>query len=310
MPGAPGLIVINYTPRPLKPAGATRIYLYPLWPLTGGILPGNTPTVFPNPGNWNPTNNKIECLGSGGIGVQGFSGDVQGNAGSGGGGGGYAWDVNLNPTFPVSFRNFLSEQAPDDDQYSSTWWNGYVAGAGNIIGGFGHPAYGFVGSGAGNSAPGGGGGTSGGEGTSTNYPANQSFVGGGGGGGGAIASVVTGGGSGGGAAGPHGAGLAGANGGNGQILAGGAGDAGNTPGVVGGSTNGNQWDRIHGVGSGASSGAAGVAAPPPGQFGGGGGGGWSTGASNAGSTGGYGLIVITYTPLLYVPPQGQAQIMA
>lgn len=305
--GAGGLIVITYTPR-----NATRIYLYPILPFIGSIIPNNTVPKFPNPGNWNPTNNKVECVGSGGSGTQGWAGDVQGNAGAGGGGGGYAWDINLNPTFPVNFLNSPAQPEPDDDQYNSVWWNNYTLTPGTVLAGFGHPAYGSVGSGAGNSTPGNGGGSPGGGiGSSNNYPANQSYIGGAGGGGGTIASVVTGGGSGGGGAGPHGAGLAGANGGAGvPSLAGGAGDNGNSPGVSGGATNGTQWDSLHGVGSGGSSAASGTtAAIGGGLFGGGGGGGFTMGSGSAGGPASYGLIVITYTPKIPPPPQGQVQII-
>lgn len=303
-----GIIVLTYVPR--LPAGTTRIFLYPYWPTAGY----NTTYTrqFPNPGNWNPGNNKVECLGSGGIGVQGFSGDVQGNAGSGGGGGGYSFDVNLSPTFPVGFNIVQGVTSPDDDNDSSTWWHGSTWTAGNVIGGYGYPATGFVGSGAGNSSPGAGGGTRSGQGSgnSTNYPTANGAVGGGGGGGGNIASVVTGGGSGGGAAGPHGAGLAGVNGGAGVAnQPGGAGDAGNSPGVSGGSTSGTQWDSLHGVGSGGSSGAAGGAAYAGGNFGGAGGGGFSMGSGTPGGPASPGLIVITYTPKAQAP-QAQVQILA
>lgn len=301
--GTGGLIVITYTPRT-----ATRIYLYPY------SFPGVTLTrQFPNPGNWNPGNNKVECLGSGGPGVSGASGDIQGNAGAGGGGGGYSFDVNLSPTFPVSFQVIQGVASPNDDHASSTWWNNYTWGPGAVIGGYGYPATEFIGGSAGNTNPGAGGGTRSGQGSgnSTNYPAANSAVGGAGGGGGTPATTVTGGGSGGGAGGPHGAGAAGANGGAGvQNLAGGAGDAGNSPGVSGGSTSGTQWDSLHGVGSGGSSGASTGAGFAGGNFGGAGGGGFSMGSGTPGGPASPGLIVITYSPLLYIPPQGQAQIMA
>jgi hypothetical protein len=55
---------------------------------------------FPDPGNWNPNNNKVECLGYGGKG--GNSGT--GNLGAGGGGGGdYAVATNMTPTWPAQY---------------------------------------------------------------------------------------------------------------------------------------------------------------------------------------------------------------
>lgn len=292
--GGDGLIVITYTPL-LKPVGATRIYLYPYYSVDNNPV---TPRQFPNPGNWNPNSNMIECVGSGSWGVIGANGDIQSSSGSGGGGGAYAYSANLSPTFPVNFAAptlGTAQGGPSDLQWA-TWWNASTSNPGNIV-----ARNGFSGNSTGTGAPVGT--TSAGPGGNLAYP--NGFNGGGGGVG--VQNAVGGAGGGGGAAGPHGAGVTAANASGANSSAGGAGDAGNTPGVAGGSTNGTQWDHLHGVGSGSGPPNTNTPTSTAGLFGGGGGGGYGVSLGTPGPSAG-GLIVITYTPL--APPQGQVQIMA
>lgn len=203
--------------------------------------------TFPDPGNWDPTANTVECVGGGG---NGFLGGGMFN-GSGGGAGAYAIGTNLALIFPVPYNvgsppgggatNFnVSGSAPSTQPGCVSAQSGGNASTTASTGGAGGTAF---------------------------YPSG--FPGGAGG---------NDWGSGGGAAGPHGAG--GAGGAN--PAPGGAGDNGNTPGGVSYSSpnfvysnggNGTQWDASHGVGGGGG-GAISVGGPAGGggMYGGGEGG--------------------------------------
>jgi hypothetical protein len=232
---------------------------------------------FPDPGDWNPVNNKVECLGSGYQGGGNYLGPEFADApvqltgpdpGAGGGGGGYGVKNGSNPVFPVKVNIAPANVfgAMGGDSASATFWN-EAGGVNN------HEVYGAPGSGVNISAGGAGG-------SGTTYA--------GGTGGGASGTGGTPAAGGGGAAGPHGAGAAGATGG-----AGGAGDGGTTPpsGVAG-----TQWDASHGCGSGGAGAASAVAGGAGGLYGAGGGGQFG-GATQPAGAGRDGLLVITYTSL-------------
>jgi hypothetical protein len=246
---------------------------------------------FPDPGDWDPVNNKVECLGSGYQGGINYLGPELADApvqltgndpGGGGGGGGYGVKNGSNPVFPVNVHIAPASvyAASGGDSPNATFWND-AGGANN------HEVWGAPGTG-GQTGGGGGGGV------------GKTYAGGTGGNGSGTGGTSAAGG--GGAAGPHGAGAAGATGG-----AGGAGDGGTTPpsGVAG-----TQWDASHGCGSGGA-GSAAIGAPggAGGLYGAGGGGqfGDSTQPVGAGQNG---LLVITYTSLLPSPALNYAIIMS
>ncbi|BAM86886.1 exported hypothetical protein [Bradyrhizobium oligotrophicum S58] len=323
MPGASGIIVINYTPVPPPPSSATRIYL----------TSGSTWTV---PSDWNSSSNTVEVIGGGGGGA-GSNSSTEGAGG--GGGGGYSKTVNLSlqPGSSVSYRIGLggggggaaNAGAGGGDTYfngtgttclwqsvcakggssgqGSSGLNAAGGGAGGTAGsGVGTVRYsGGAGgnSGANSNGGGGGGGAAGPNGNGGNGGTsgqNGSGAGGGGHGGGTNGAgagvggnnyVGTGGGS---------AGVAGVPGGVGSN--GGGGGAGYWSGVnnAGGSgSTGSEWDATHGSGGGGGSGAGGGGGPgaangAAGLYGAGGPGG--SGNSMAGTAGAQGIIVITYTP--------------
>jgi hypothetical protein len=226
-------------------------------------------TSFPDPGDWNPADNRVECLGVGGSGSVSYNAPfvavaaqaeptplIGTSSGGGGGSGGYGFGVNLAPAFPVPIEFFATGTAWHDPVVRIVGFCGTTPtmGSGGVGGSFSPAGY----SGA-NGGPGGGG------------------IGGGGAG----------------AAGPNGAG------GGGTAGIGGSADGGTVPGgATSGASgiSGTQWDALHGCGSGGASGG------PPGAGGnyGGGGGGADGGASGFGADSA-GLIVITYTPLVAGP---------
>lgn len=269
----------------------TQIFLY-------GIPRGFSTTnqaglVFPNPGNWNPTANKIECIGAGGYGGSSMVADINNVAGGGGGGGAYAVASNMALTFPVAYNTIPSyAAAPPGNQAQASWWVNWNNSAGNVVATPGSPGSTFGGSSS-NSSPGIGG--------VAGYPSG--FAGANGGGGSQSAQATTGGaGGGGGAGGPHGAGTVGGNFSGNISGAGGAADAGNTAAPVSGNgINGTQFDHLHGIGSGSFGGLSQTQSFSGGNFGGAGGG--SFGSQGTGSSGGPGLIVITYTPTPRVSTQ-------
>jgi hypothetical protein len=264
-------------------------------------------THFNDPGNWTPTANKIEALGSGGEGGIGGAA-VWDNSGGGGGGGAYAYGKNLAAVFPVpicvpppstiSLETDVNARGPytswgsaDPLVKGSVWAQGGMAGGGKASG-----VAGFGGNDAGPEEP-----SSGGYGGKGDYDAvvvNTNSAGGGG------------------AGGPNGPGGWGGNGikpgaadagpgaggfsDNGFGGAGGVPPSGTQPGAGHGGA-GTEWDSMHGCGGGGS-GAMGV--PPVG------GGGWTYtvggsggqyGAGAGGSAGGgqsgrptAGLIIVTW----------------
>jgi hypothetical protein len=238
---------------------------------------------FPDPGDWDPVNNKVECLGSG---YQGGATYVAGEfgyaPGSGGGGGGYGVKNGSNPAFPVNVHIAPANASGTfGDNPNATFWND--AGGPNN-----HEAWGCPGSAASTSNYGIGGygkTYAGGNGGASIGPDGPSPAAGGGG-----------------AAGPHGVGNTGSTGG-----AGGAGDGGTTPpsGIAGA-----QWDASHGCGSGGA-GSAAIGAPggAGGLYGAGGGGQFQGGTQPVGA-GRDGLLVITYTSLPPSPKLNYAIIMS
>lgn len=243
---------------------------------------------WPDPGNWNPANNTIDCLGSGG---NGLSGDAALNNQSGGGGGGGAWCRGTNRTlsFPVPYwvspgGAIGQANDPSTNFGSSTQW--FVSGAGIISAKGGQKGLGT----SGVSGAGGNGGTV--DGSATGYA----------GGSGVYTAGQSAGGGGGGSAGPHGPGSNGIAGSGTTFGRGGNADNNNTTGQTTGGGNGlpgTQFDSTHGCGSGAAGGSdVNTKGGVGGLYGGGGGGGYmSTGTGKPGGLGGDGLIVITYTPL-------------
>lgn len=229
---------------------------------------------WPDPGNWNPAANIVECIGSGGGSLP--SGDF---GGGGGGGGAYAIRKNMTVTFPVSY--VISQAAGATNFNSNT---GNFLNSGNVV----SAQAGFGGS----NGPGGPGGSPG----TGAYPAGFA-----GGAGGSSASAA---GGGGGAGGPHGAGIAGVAGSGSTFGAGGTADGGVVAGGAGGGGAGNSgmtWDLSHGSGSGGGGGTLGGAG---GNYGGGAGGNAGPSSSSPGS----GIIVITYLPLgatqIFILPSG------
>lgn len=257
----------------------TQIFLQ-----TTGVA--NAILSFPDPGDWNPANNKVECIGHGSAGLPGFTGATPGGGG-GGGGGDYGINSNFVPTaWPVSCAVPHARPYGDANRYYSgfgvTAWNSRVGAYVWARGGIG-PQSGTSGGNPGaDYGPTGIQGGFGGSGSQVQGPefsdpraAGDKGAGGGG------------------AGGPHGQGGSG----DGAKIAGGVGGVGDggftASAAVGANGNaGTQFDALHGCGGGGG-GSAGVAAGGNGgQYGGSGGGG-STAFTTSG-VGGDGLIVITY----------------
>lgn len=255
------------------------------------LAPAN-PGSFPDPGNWNPLANIVECVGAGGQGSTAYTAPGRADdgpvtftgtsTGRAGGGGAYAYGKNLTPVFPINI--FISPTGGTLAGFSLTSFGGLngsdqtnsLVSADSGVAGLGM--------------------NSGGQGGAFVKP---NGYGGGSGGGGPGATGN--GGGGGGAAGPYGNGANGAVGGA-SIGAGGAADGGTIAGGTAAAPAGltaPRWDLSHGVGSGGAgaSTAGSVAGGAGGMYGGGG------GAAATGSTGGGpgagtpGLIIITYLPL-------------
>ena len=235
-------------------------------------------TSFADPGNWNPANNKVECLGSGSKGSNPFDygpelldrpTQLAHFSGAGAGGGGYGYATNLNPVFPVTIKVAVKNTGTGIASANDTYWVGFNNVAGNVRGGSGS-------FGSGTQNPQGGG----------FYPSG--FNGGAGG----WSSGTVNGMGGGGAAGPHGVGAAGNTAG-----VGGSGDGGQAPAAAVGTagTTGGGWDASHRCGGGGGGGATTAAVGQAGgTYGGGGGGGGATVAAGNGGNGGDGLMVITW----------------
>jgi hypothetical protein len=257
---------------------------------------------FPDPGNWNPTNNKVELISAGGSG--GPYSALNPNGGGGGGGGAYAYATNQNFTFPVPWY-LWGTGSSGTGSYS-------VFGSTNQGGG--------LTSGPGVSATNGSAalqGGSGGGGGASPYPSG--YVGGNGAKWNSVSP--TNGGGGGGAAGPHGAGLNASASITTYAIAGAPGDAGVTPGQANGGSPGwtgtqlNPWGG-GGAWYGSGGGGPGGSGPTPtttrngnpgGNYGGGGGGVYQASGYTQG-TGGSSIVSLTYLPLL--PSGARAMIMA
>lgn len=295
----PALEIVLVTRPAIAPQNYTRIFLYAVG------VPGTDyyPNTFPNPGNWNPTNNRVEVVGAGEFGhptgapnlaleeaAPGIPVQLDQTGGGGGGGGAFGWATNIPATFPVSYVVWNGRTVPFGGGWTCVWgstqYNSPPAGPGVVYAGIGYGGqYG---------APGFGG----------QIYSPQGFAGGNGGGGG-----MGGGGGGGGAAGPVGAGSNATAGtattfGNGGSANGGTSSGGTTGGAAG--VSGIEWG-IAGVGGGGAGSLVGGAntGGNGGLYGGGAGGGRGGSGAVAG-VGGDGLIVITYVPL---PSGMQAQII-
>jgi hypothetical protein len=288
----------------------TQIFLYGPLTMGQGVIFGD----FPNPRNWNPHDNRIECVGPGGIsGTGGYMMPYDGSFGVGGGGGGgaYAYTLNTRLPFPVSYRIQWPASAGAANLVGAAWGPDtlgilfdpglYTPGmvvaeaGGNRVGLSGGAPGGTQFYPPGQGSPGGAGGDPGG------LPASSRFPNGTGGGGGA--------------GGPNGPG---SNGGNGTATTGGAGGAGDGGAVLGGPVpgglggRGTNWDNIHGIGGGGGGRSNSGSAGHGGLFGGGGAQGEpgeEQGLPTIVGVGGLGLIVITYGPLPWPVPRGAAWMM-
>lgn len=248
------------------------------------------PISFPDPGNWNPNDNTVECVSNGGNGATTNSMTMITAGGGGGGGGAYAIGRNLDPPFPVE----IGFSFPGANSYS-TIFNGnfffnWLTLPPNCVAAFMafNGSYGIGGSGGGGPQL-------------RVHP--EGFVGGSGG---SSLADSWGGGAGGGAAGPNGPGQAGqTKPGALQLAVGGSGDGGVSPGGAASGqagTSGMQWDHIHGVGGGgASTVIQSVPGGPGGWFGGGGSGAYGQTGFRVVGQGGPALIVVTWHPP--IPPR-------
>jgi hypothetical protein len=273
--GAQGLIVLTYYP---QLAATTQVFL-----LQSGSLVGS----FPDPGNFNPEVNKVECIGAGG---KGGLGTASSTSGGGGGAGAYAVATNMTLTFPVPYAIAVGGNKGTATNFGINLTG--LQSSGNVV-----------------SAEAGGSGSSGtaGLGGTAVYPTG--YAGGNGGPGTHIVSPPSSGAGGGGAGGPNGAGLPGE--GNTKPPTGGnsgAGGAANGNTVAGGTVglngvNGTTWDALHGCGSGGGGGTSStVKGGDGGKYGGGGAGGFEgdfvpkpAGCGN----GAPGLIVVSYQPVRF-----------
>lgn len=248
-------------------------------------------TTYNIPANCN--NAQIDCIGPG------ASGGVQNYTGCAAGGGGGAFSrKNSQALTPSSVVNIAVPQGAAGAS-SSGGSNGNTAGAtwfGGSGGGVGAFCLANPGSAGGWGTTGGASGGGGGNAASGVGDLKYS----GGRGGNVTSGTTIAGSGGGGAAGPSGNGSQGVdNGSTNTGTAGGAGDNGNTA----AGADGTQYDATHGSGGG-SGGASTPSAinqttNPGGRYGGGSGGAVSN-ATNTSGKGGDGLIVLTYTPILFL----------
>lgn len=276
------------------------------------FLTSTSSSTYTLPSDWNNSNNTIECIGGGGSGGASNRSTSVASCAAGGGGGGYGKYTNLilstNATYKCgiggSSVNRTTVGATSGNAGTETWFNGADYATASVGGSFGSGGA-ALSSGSSGTANGGAGG--GGKGTS-------SFTGGRGGNAGATGTQRVGSGAGG-AAGLNG------NGNNGVDISattgtasnGGSGDAGfgGAGGVVGGTItggNGTEWSASYGSGgggAGAETGTASATAGSGGDYGGGGGGvggGTTTAASSSVTSGSgkQGLVVVTYTPGIFL----------
>lgn len=281
--GADGIIAIIYTPYVPLPPGSPP----PGW-VREYLDTASGQQYWPDPGNWDPNNNKIECLGAGGNGAgPGLSqvppdvGDQYG--GGGGGGGAYAYADNVPLTFPVPYWI----PAPNTGTNAAVNFN-VLGMAPSTTPGAVSASCGAVGGNGQSSGVGGSGGL-------TYFP--NGFVGGNGGFTRTSSSAT---GGGGGAAGPDGAGGNGAGQVGQPAPQGGVGGT-SDGGLIGAGQSGQQWGPGRGTGGGGS-GAATASGTPGALYGGGGAGGAPGGV---GAPGAAGMVILTWKPL--VRPQGSSR---
>ena len=253
--------------------------------LTGSA--GSSQT-YTRPADWNNSDNEVEMIGGGAGGGRGANG-AAGRAGAGGG----AYSSDLNVAIGATATYQIGA-------------NGAGATATNTAGGAGGDSW-FNGTSlasASVSAEGGNGSTAtaGAGGLASNSIGSTKFNGGTGG------TGVAGNGAGGGGGGAGGPNAAGGNGSNGSGATGGTGGRGDgTFGGTGGASksNGNPGTEWTTAGSGGGGGGGGGSSSTntggnAGNYGGGGGGGGTGGSANGpGGSGTQGVIVLTYTPLLF-----------
>lgn len=240
--------------------------------------------TYTSPSDWNNSNNSIETLAGGGGGAL-----IGGGLGGGGAGGGYSKISNFSFATPgtttATYRvGSAGTSSSTPTAGGDSWFNGTTL-AGSSVGSSG-----------------------GGVGTTTNSNVSENNTGGTGsaigttkyaGGSGWQASGGVSGGTGGGAAGKNGAGnsatAANAAGSGDAGFGGAAGSSGATGGAGGAGT---EWDATHGSGGGGGSGSS-NGGGAGGAYGGGAGGNrnGTTGQGN----GSQGLVVVTYTPLTFIP---------
>lgn len=273
---------------------------------------GTGPQTWNVPTDWNNSNNQVACIGSGSFANSG--------GGVGGGGGAYASTSNIVLTpggtalYSIGASASSTSVVPTVTPARVTYFNGVSSSTasvecdwGTFFGTGGTVAHSigttkFAGGNGANpsSGGGGGGGAAGKNGAGKNAAAGVGSVGGGGGGAnnGSVGSGQTGGngvgGTGGGAANT-----------NGTAGTGGGGGGGNASTAGGSGAIDTSLDSSHGSGGGGGGGGSGSAAGVGGiggTYGGGAGAGGIGSGTN--SSGGQGLIVLTYTPTAITFKQG------
>lgn len=267
------------------------------------FITNTSTTSFTRPSDWNTASNSVEVLGGGGAG--GGSAAASSVEGGGGGTGGYSAKSNLTIAASVTIQvgsAGTGAAGANGGAGTATWFDGATLAASQ------------VGANPGNggttvSVGGTGGSTVGATGTTKTAGSNggsDAGFSGGDSGGGAPSSA---------GAGSNGVGSSSGNGATGGNASGVGGGTGGTGGAAG-KNNGNpgnagtNWDASHGSGGGGGGGGVDVGSGPGnggagGLYGAGGGGGGASGTGTAPSGGNasQGIIVVTYTPLIFVPHQ-------
>lgn len=239
------------------------------------------------PGDWNSSNNSVECIGGGGGAAGSCNNQTTGGAG---GGAAYAKSTNLTLTPGNSVSINIGTGGSGGAGVASGTGNPGTAGGDTCFGGttLGACTVGAQGGQGGGAASGGGSGAVGAGGAAASSVGGTKFSGGAGGGG---SGITQGGGGGGGAAGPHGGGSIGGTLNNAGGCGGGGNGGGSSTGggTSSGSTGGNGGTAEDGTAGGA--GASSLVFGTPGINGAGGGGGFGNTAGTgggAGTTGGAG----------------------
>jgi hypothetical protein len=258
--------------------------------------------TFNVPADFNPGNNAIQCIGTGGAaGASGLASATVSAGGGGAGGWGQVVNAGLTPNGTATFLLNVGANGPlstagtsnNGGSSSNTWMRidgGATAPANSTQGALGSAGTGGA---AGTGTQGGGTGGNVNIGSSTNNGGN---------GGGATASVSAAAGGGGGAAGPNGVGgtatsptNTNSSGGNGDNNTGGGGGGTATNG-----SNGTEIDTVHSTGAGGGGGGAlSGTAGSGGLYGGGGGAVAQNNSTVRAGSGGQGLIVVSYTPIFF-----------